>query len=120
MKPKSPKLNTIITQDKLPGPRQKIHIVKTGENMASIAKLYSVSIGELEFWNKIRARSKLFPNQEIIIWKHSNSSKANTHKVVYGDTLDKISRQHNTSIQDLKILNNLKDDKIIAGQILKI
>ena len=116
---RSPKLNTIITQDKLPGPRQKIHVVKAGETISTIAKQYSVTIGELEFWNKIHARNKLVLNQEIIIWKYSGSLKNKSYKVLHGDTLGKLSHKYNTSINDLRIINNLRNDRIIEGQTLR-
>jgi LysM repeat protein len=43
-----------------------------------------------------------------------------TYKVRSGDRLEKIAREHQVSISELKRLNNLKDDKIIVGQTLKL
>lgn len=44
-----------------------------------------------------------------------------THKVVSGDTLEKIAKRYNTTVDNLVSLNNIKDkDKIYLGQVLKI
>lgn len=44
----------------------------------------------------------------------------NTYVVQPGDTLYGISRQHNTSVQKLKELNNLSDENIYPSQVLII
>jgi len=43
-----------------------------------------------------------------------------TYKVVSGDSLEKIARQHGTTVDTLKKLNRLDNDRIMAGQELKI
>ncbi|EKE08435.1 MAG: hypothetical protein ACD_17C00167G0004 [uncultured bacterium] len=43
-----------------------------------------------------------------------------TYKVKAGDSLDKIARIHQTSIEKIKELNNLNHDLIVIGQELKI
>ena len=44
-----------------------------------------------------------------------------TYKVKKGDTLWKIAKEYNTTIDELVELNNIKDpDLIITGQVLKI
>lgn len=45
---------------------------------------------------------------------------SSTYTVKYGDTLYKIANKFNTSVQNLKEINGLKSDYIIAGQTLKI
>lgn len=42
------------------------------------------------------------------------------HVVKEGDTLEKIARQHNTTIEAIKEANGLVNDRIIAGKKLKI
>ena len=43
-----------------------------------------------------------------------------THKVVKGDTLWDIAIKYNTSVSNIKSLNNLKSDLINVGQVLKV
>ena len=48
------------------------------------------------------------------------SSSSSTYTVVKGDTLSKIAKQFNTTIQELKKLNNLTSDFLQIGQVLFI
>lgn len=50
----------------------------------------------------------------------SHSPSDEIHKVQSGDSLEKIARIHHTSVEHLKRLNHLKDDKIRIGQELKV
>lgn len=50
----------------------------------------------------------------------SNSSSTNTYKVQSGDTLEKIARRKGISVQVLRDLNQLNNDKIVIGQTLKL
>jgi len=50
----------------------------------------------------------------------SLGSSGKIHKVSSGDSLDKIARKYNTSIQTLKQANGLHSNTIIIGQELKI
>lgn len=43
-----------------------------------------------------------------------------THKVGQGDTLYNISKRYNISVDELKQLNNLKDNAISIGQLLRV
>lgn len=50
----------------------------------------------------------------------SSSSLATSYHVKAGDSLEKIARKYNISVAELRALNNLKNDKIVIGQELKI
>lgn len=47
-------------------------------------------------------------------------STQNTYRVQNGDTLEKIARKNHLSIKKLKELNDLSNDRIFVGQVLKI
>lgn len=49
-----------------------------------------------------------------------NFSDAKTYKVQSGDNLEKIARQKGVSVKALREANNLKQDRIVIGQTLKI
>jgi len=44
----------------------------------------------------------------------------NLHRVESGDTLYNISKKHNTTVDEIKKLNNLPDNTISIGQLLKV
>ena len=47
-------------------------------------------------------------------------SGARTHQVVSGDSLWRIATSYDCSIADIKALNGLQDDRIYAGQSLRV
>lgn len=107
------------------------HIVKKGETLFSISKLYNISVEELKKINKI-LKGKIQTGQEIKInqpvaetktetlAKSEETLKPATHKVVSGESLTSISKKHNIPVEELEKINNLTDGKIHAGQELKL
>lgn len=52
---------------------------------------------------------------------HDNfSSDAKAYRIKPGDTLEKIARLHQTTVKAIKELNNLSNDKIVVGRLIKI
>ncbi len=117
------------------GGKQKIvHRVKSGEYLGKIANRYGVSIRDLRKWNGISGNT-IRIGQRITVWKGTNYSppaqsvakntnpipmpNSKTHIVQPGDTLWDISRKYkDVTPEQLKRLNNLKDNKIKPGQKL--
>ncbi len=84
---------------------------------------YKDKIGEMErsigFQNtKFDEISKLKKNLSLIVKTLQTSSKKYTIKE--GDSLEKISKSFEVSVEELKKTNNLKDDLIITGQEILI
>jgi len=50
----------------------------------------------------------------------NNDAKLQYHIVVFGETLYHLSVINNTTVDKLMELNNLKSDKIIVGQRLRV
>jgi hypothetical protein len=50
----------------------------------------------------------------------SSSSGRSSYKVKYGDTLSGIAARFGVRVSTLKRLNNLRSDRIRAGQVLKL
>ncbi|WP_434779430.1 LysM peptidoglycan-binding domain-containing protein [Neisseria sp. Ec49-e6-T10] len=55
-----------------------------------------------------------------IVTTANNTKAVSTHKVEKGDTLTAIARQYNMTVNDLVALNNLSDNQIQAGKVLKV
>lgn len=80
-----------------------------------------------EVWNENNTRINPKPYIDADLPNMTNNSTITgttttvTYKVVRGDTLEKIAKKYNTTVDNLVALNNIKDkDKIYAGQVLKI
>ncbi len=102
----------------------KYHKVKSGENLEKIARNYGVSVQEL-----IKANKNINPNKlkvgESLCIPQRKLAKTKTqdyaiYKVKKGDTLQSIAEKFGVDVQELKSFNNLKSEKIIEGQELKI
>lgn len=65
--------------------------------------------------SQLRAGRK--PN---LVSKVSSGSSASTHRVVSGDTLSELAIKYNTTVKELKSLNDLKSDLIKVDQVLKV
>ena len=104
------------------------HIVKNGENLGLIAKKYQCTVTDLKEWNNIGG-SKIFPKQELIVYKPSAKTNASVkegkylyHVVRKGDTLWDIAKEYDgVTVDKIKSLNNIKNTKRIKpGQKIKI
>jgi LysM repeat protein len=63
---------------------------------------------------------KLRGNLETLTKSLQTGDAPKTYKVRPGDSLEKIARSHQTTVDKIKKLNALQQDKIVAGQELKI
>ena len=110
------------------------HKVQKGETLFTLSKLYGKSIDELKAMNNLKD-AKIFLGQEILIEKpvevaqHVPTEKPKvavaekeetTYKVKKGETLSSIARKFDTTQDELISLNQLTNNKILAGQELKV
>ncbi len=58
-------------------------------------------------------------NMDIIL-SGANETKTVVHEVQSGDSLAKLAKKYNTTIELIKLMNNLKSDIITVGQKLKV
>jgi membrane-bound lytic murein transglycosylase D len=100
-----------------PGTSGKIYIVKSGETLYSISKIYNVSTDSLKKWNHL-SDNNLKPGQELIVKPEETSGII--HKVQLGETMYRISKMYGVSVSDIKILNGKKDESLEIGEELII
>jgi membrane-bound lytic murein transglycosylase D len=108
------------------------HKVKEGENLTSIADEYDVTIEDLMVWNDLE--SDVIKTGQVLIvtdpeketkkketkQKETKNLTEKKYKVKKGDTLESIADDFGVTIADIKKWNNIKNDKILIGQVLKI
>ena len=106
---------------------KKIHIVKSGDTLSSISKLYSINKDLIIKLNKLKDENYIFVGQNLIISESTeNLTKQsdlinNYHIVETGENLTEISNKYDLKVIDLKEINNLKNpDSIKVGQKLII
>jgi Soluble lytic murein transglycosylase and related regulatory proteins (some contain LysM/invasin domains) len=109
---------------------QKIHTVKSGENLGLIAKKYKCSITNLCKWNDIK-NNTIYPGQKLKVFPPSQSSESCssnkkdgfvTYTVKSGDSLSKIAEKFDgVTVSQIQKLNKMTSKSIIKpGQKLKI
>lgn len=123
---------------------RKVHIVKKGEDIGSVARKYDCTVADVKDWNGLRS-ARLRPGQKLTVFvlekpavksdtyeanqpkqqnpsaKHSNPVKQEGQKYVYytiqaGDTMWNIAKANGVSLDKLKELNsNINHNQLKPG-----
>ena len=121
------KINNLITNDLSVGQKLLVggmeevlenseydtYIVKSGDNLYSIARKYGTTVDNLKLINKLSS-NLLSVGQSILVPK----SSLKMYVVESGDTLYKIAMDNNISVTDLINLNELTTTNLSIGQVL--
>lgn len=118
----------------------KYHKVKSGESLGKIADKYKTSLADLRKWNNIKG-STIHTGDKLIVGmteiseqiaentpetkakpkQNSNSLDFIYYTVRQGDTLWKIAQKHNGTVEEIKKLNNISNEKSLKpGQKIKV
>ena len=134
------------TSSSAAGKQQGVHRVQKGETLGHIAEKYGVKLSDLRYWNNLTEKSKIYPQQKLIVYSPQKSetttttvnttnnnktnpattttsdSKSITHTVKKGETLWSISQLYDdVNFYDLMKINELnKNSKLKIGQKIKI
>ncbi len=104
--------------------------IKSGDSLSEIAENHGVSTSSLRRWNNLR-NNKIIAGKTLKIYEsNSTGSSTNTqvasgnapdtYKIKSGDSLSEIALRFGLSTDELKALNNMASNKIIAGKVLKL
>lgn len=97
-----------------------IYVVQRGDSLYSIAKKYNVSLEALKSANNLQ-NNLISIGQKLVIPGFTESTGSNiTYVVQKGDSLYSIASKYNTTVNDIKSLNNLSSNILNIGQNLKI
>jgi LysM repeat protein len=106
------------------------HTVIQGETLYSIAKLYGTTVELLKTLNDLQNDTIRIGDELIVLPRHGEKpgeqkvTDDNEGPVYYevrqGETLFSISRKFSVDISTLRKLNDLMDNTILAGQMLRI
>lgn len=105
------------------------YTVKKGDNIWRISKKFQVSVEEIKRANNLRDNKLQVGMKLEIPDRVSNNSQRNKevknkklepayHTVKRGENLFRIAKKYNISVEELKRLNNLSDNKLSKGQKL--
>ena len=94
------------------------YTVKSGDSLWSISKKFGITVDELKQANNLTS-NLLSVGQNLLI-PTKNEQNTNEYIVQKGDTLYAIANKFNTTVDNLKSLNNLTTDSLSIGEVLKI
>lgn len=102
------------------GSDELYYTVKAGDNLYQISKTYGMSVDELKALNGL-TNNVLSVGQRLLVKKGDLPSTSNeTYVVKAGDSLYQIARQFNTTVDELKRINQLTSNLLSIGQVLKL
>jgi membrane-bound lytic murein transglycosylase D len=107
------------------------HTVKSGQTIASVARQLKVTTLELASANGLTTRSRLRVGQSLLVPRLASAALASrpaeapepttlTYRVKSGDTLTRIARQFDTTVNEIKRWNSLSSNRIDVGDRLTI
>lgn len=88
------------------------YIVKEGDTLYSIAKKYNISVDKIKELNKLTSNN-IYKGQILLLKEKKENN--NIYQVKKGDTLYSIAREYNTTVEELKRLNNLTSNELYIG-----
>ena len=96
------------------------YTVKSGDSLWSIANKYNTTVNELKSLNNLS--SNILQVGQILVLPSSTNddNSGNTYTVKLGDSLWSIANKYNTTVNELKSLNNLSSDVLQIGQVLSV
>ena len=95
------------------------YTVKSGDSLWSISRKFGITVDELKNANNLSS-NLLSVGQNLIIPGKEAQATGDEYVVKKGDTLYSIARKYNTSVDNLKSINNITTDSLAIGQIIKL
>ena len=110
--------------DDIVGTDYDTYVVRTDDSLFNIASRYGISVDELKRINNL-GNDTLFVGQQLLVPTGSDIVDSNItnyvdYRIVSGDTLYSISNRYGVSVDELKSLNNLPNNNLSVGQVIKV
>lgn len=97
------------------------YTVKSGDTLYSIARNFNTTVDAIKTANNLTSNIlTIGQNLKILSSEAKTSQESGTYIVKKGDTLYSIASSYNTSVADLKTLNNLSSNLLSIGQTLLV
>ncbi len=109
-------LNDCVTNNN--GNNYITYTVTRGDTLYSIARSFNTTVDEIKRLNNLT--SNILTIGQVLKIPNNDTSNYITYTVTRGDTLYSIARAYNTTVDEIKRLNNLTSNILTIGQILKI
>ena len=101
-----------------PGVSEGIYIVQKGDTLYKIANRFNMTVSELKRINNLT--SDTISVGQVLYLSPIIEQPTTTYKVQKGDTLYGIATKYNTTVDEIKRLNNLISNTLYIGQDLTV
>ena len=98
---------------------ENTYIIQRGDTLWSISRKFGVSVDDIKNANNL-TNEILTIGSTIIVPTGTNTNNIIVYKVKRGDSLWALAREYNTTIDDIKKLNNLTSNILTIGSELQI
>jgi LysM repeat protein len=97
---------------------QKIstYVVRSGDNITNIAKMFNVSVSTVLWANGLTSKSVLQAGQTLVILPVSGVM----YTVKKGDTVESIAKKYKADVTDIATYNDLSVSSLVVGQTIII
>lgn len=127
-----------IPKARAPSPAFVIHRVKRGEALSVIAEKYKSSVRAIMAYNNLKSSNRIRAGQllkipmrgygyfqpatkkRVRVSKILLTGKIIEYRVKHGDSLWSLARYFNTTVSEIKRINNLRSTKLGIDQLLRI
>ncbi len=96
------------------------YIVQKGDSLYSIARKLNTTVNELKSLNNLTSNTLSIGQVLKIPTKFVQDDETELYVVKSGDSLYSIARNYNTTVDEIKKLNNLTTNTLSVGQLLKL
>ncbi|MBQ7105161.1 MAG: LysM peptidoglycan-binding domain-containing protein [Bacilli bacterium] len=96
------------------------YTVISGDSLYAIARKYNTTVDEIKRLNNLTSNNLSIGQVLKIPSSNNNNINSITYTVISGDSLYAIARKYNTTVDEIKRLNNLTGNNLSIGQVLKI
>jgi membrane-bound lytic murein transglycosylase D len=120
----TPALAAATERPRQPLGEGRVHIVRSGESLRSIARTQGIEPTDLADYNAMRVGEPLLPGQSLRVPDAANSGAGRTamvtHRVQRGDSLGTIARRYGVSVNDLLRWNPSGASALRNGEVIRI
>ena len=117
---KLPAINNNIGNNENTDTKDNIYIIKKGDSLYSISKLYGITVDELKSANNLSTNTLSIGQTLIIPSSNQNITNEIIYTVKKGDSLWLIANKYDTTVDKIRSANNLSSNVLSIGQTLII